>query len=321
MILPSRAVSSQAMRSGSLLVAIMMIAGTARAAKWSGCPPGDYARSQAECITEQMSPDVIDKLYRLALSTVEGKLDPDHVPSDFLYIAEEAGEAARLKGPNPLMEMANSSDVSKLVFAARAITTFVAAVHDGDSHRDRFDSKGDAKLSADAQRILREPCKHLAAHENRFIRTDGERCLSEIAPRPRLPPPADLSDFRAVPVSAGGGLRAASTDGRGTDALGLPTPTRAAAYRDRCDKGDGKGCHLLAELNRFERFGPGRTYPKNLPRAVELYQRGCDLGFDMSCSELAGMLRDGKGIPRDAARAAALDRRACKLNHKASCAK
>jgi TPR repeat protein len=311
------------MRSGSLLLAIMMMAGTARAAKWSGCPPGDYARSQAECITEQMSPDVIDKLYRLALSTVDGKLDPDHVPSDFLYIAEEAGEAARLKGPNPLIEMANSSDVSKLTFAAPAIARFVEAVHDGYSHRARFDLKGDAKLYADAQRILREPCKRLAARENRFIRTEGERCLRELDP-PVLPPSsygsADVAEaIQGLTRGAGqpgrGGLRA--TD----DTLGLATPGGAAAYRDRCDKGDGKGCYLLAELNRFGRFGPGRTYPQNLPRAVELYQRGCDLGFDVSCSELAGMLRAGKGIPRDAARAAALDRRSCKLNHKASCAK
>src|SRR4051812_12573391 len=103
------------MRSGWLLLAVTMIAGTPRAAKWGGCPPGDYARSRAECITEQMSPDAIDKLYRLALSTVDGKLDPDHAPSDFLYIAEEAGEAARLKGPKPLIEMANSNDVSKVV--------------------------------------------------------------------------------------------------------------------------------------------------------------------------------------------------------------
>ena len=314
------------MRSGSLLIAIMMIAGTARAAKWGGCPPGDYARSQAECITEQMSPDVIDKLYRLALSTADGKLDPDHVPSDFLYIAEEAGEAARLKGPKPLIEMASSSDVSKLVFAAPALARFVEAVRDGYSHRARFDSKGDAKLYADTKPSLRAVCKQLAARDERSVRVEGQRCLRELDP-PVWPASFGNADapeaMQALRDATGGGVRTPGGGGlRGTgDTLGLATPAGAAAYRDRCDKGDAKGCYLLAELNRFERFGPGRTYPQNLPRAVELYQRGCDLGFAMSCSELAGMLRAGKGIRPDAARAAALDRRACKLNPKVSCAK
>jgi TPR repeat protein len=63
------------------------------------------------------------------------------------------------------------------------------------------------------------------------------------------------------------------------------------------------------------------AYPKNLPRAVELYGRGCDLGFATSCSELAGMLRAGKEVSRDSAHAASLDRQACKLGRKASCAK
>ena len=200
------------MRSGSLILAIMMIAGSASAAL--DCPTGDDVRSQAECVHDQMSPDVIDKLYRLALSTVNGKLDPGEVPADFLYVAEEAGEAARRKSPKPLVEMASSRDISKLVFAARAITTFVDAVRHGWSHKNRFDDNGDAKLFADAKPALRAPCKRLAAHDNKFLSDEGKRCLSAIDPTPGPPPigglnDVDFSGVGAVPVSSGrGGLRA-----------------------------------------------------------------------------------------------------------------
>jgi hypothetical protein len=300
------------------LVVVTMLAGSARAA--TDCQAEGDVRSQAECIHDALAPDVITKLYRLALSTVRGRLDTRNPPADFLYIAEEAGEAARRKDPKPLVEMAASDDPSSLVFAARAITTFLAAAQDGTSHRYRFAGKGDARVFADAKPTLRAPCKRLAAHADGFLRAEGERCLGELD-QPRLPPLSGrLGDDLGPPVtgvdvaSGRGGLRAAGS-------VGLPMPEAAGSYRDRCDKGDGKGCHLFADLNRFERFGPGRTYPQNLPRAVELYQRGCDLGFAMSCAELAGMLRAGKGVPRDAARAAALDRRACKLNHRPSCPK
>ena len=305
------------MLGGSLLLALM-VAGSAQAAS-GDCPREDGVRRQAECIHDAMSPDVIGKLYRLALSTMRGKSDLQDPPGDFRYIAEEAGEAARRKGPKPLVEMAKSKDVRKLAFAARAMTAFLDAILDGRSHRDRFANKGDAKRLADARKRLRAPCKRLAGHDNEFLRDEGRRCLD------RLDVPFTMDLFRGgdldtgmtlsdlVSSSGGGGLRATS------GAVGLATPEASSSYRARCDQGEGQGCYLLAELNRFERFGPNHTYPKNLPRAVELYQRGCDLGFAMSCSDLAGMLRDGEEIPRDRARAAALDRQACKLGRKASC--
>lgn len=206
-----------------MLAVMMTSAGSARAA--ADCPAGGDVRSQAECIDDQMSPDVIDKLYRLALSTVEGKLDPDHVPSDFIYIAEEAGETARRKGPKPLVEMASSTDVSKLVFTAHAITAFVDAVRDGYSHRAKFDGKGDAKLFASAKRVLPASCKRLAAHDNRFIRDEGERCLREINPVRPVPSSwfekPDLTGVEAVPLSSGRGGLHGSPEGA-IDAGGGP---------------------------------------------------------------------------------------------------
>lgn len=215
------------MRSGSLLLAIMLIAGPARAAGWGGCPPGDYATSQAECITDQMAPDVIDKLYRLALTTVDGKLDPNNVPSDFLYIAEEAGEAARLKSLKPLFEMANSGDVSKIVFAARAITTFLDAVQHGWSHRNRFDEKKDAKLFANAKRILPPLCKQFAARENKLVETEGERCLDRLAPPRSLPQPEEPPAFPVHTIGDGtGGLL-------GISSFRPSNPKRKAGAKDQ----------------------------------------------------------------------------------------
>ena len=145
-------------------------------------------RDRADSIGDHLPPDAIDKLYRLALSTVHGEFDPDEAPADFIYIAEEAGEAARRTGPKPLVEMAGSDDVSQVVFAARAITAFVDAVRHGESHGDRFDGKGDAKLYAEAKRVLREPCKRLATHDKSFVRGEGARCLTQIDPaRPEHP--------------------------------------------------------------------------------------------------------------------------------------
>jgi hypothetical protein len=188
------------MRSGWLLLAMTMIAGGARAAQ--DCATVTYLRSRAECIDDQMSPDVIDRLYQLALSTVHGKFDPDHLPEDFVYIAEEAGEAARrIKNPKPLVEMASSDEVTKVVFAARAITAFVDAVQDGFSHRPQLDDKGDTKQFAAAKPTLRAPCKRLAAHDNRLVREEGERCLKEIDRTPG-PDPSRLFPANADEVEA-----------------------------------------------------------------------------------------------------------------------
>jgi len=207
------------MRWGSPLLAMivtMMVGGGARAA--ADCPAGDDVRSTAECIHDQMSPKVIDKLYRLALSTVKGKLDPDDVPADFLYVAEEAGEAARRPGhgsdAKPLVAMASSNDAGKLAFAARAITAYVDAVRHGTSHRQRFDGE-DAKLYADAKQVLSAPCRRLAARDERFLRAEGERCLSAFKPVPRLPVDgleAELGGLRGVDLRVGapGGLRAST---------------------------------------------------------------------------------------------------------------
>jgi hypothetical protein len=227
------------MRSGPLLVATMMLAGGARAT--ADCPAGGDVLRQAECVHDQMSPDVIDKLYRLALSTVHGKLDTGHA-SDFIYVAEEAGEAARRKGPKPLLEMARSHELSKVFFAAHAITAYLNAAQHGYSHRDRYRDDGDAKLYAEAKRVVRAPCKRFAANEDMPIRVEGDGCLRQInQPRSDLHslfngPPPDMSDVRAVPLSAGGGSLSGSPEGA-IDAHG-PTSREARASKAASKKRD-----------------------------------------------------------------------------------
>jgi hypothetical protein len=220
------------MRSGPLLLALMMIAGGARAA--ADCPVGGNVRSQAECLHDQLSPDVIGKLYRLALSTVHGKLDTGHA-SDFIYIAEEAGEAARRKGPRPLLFMASSHELSKVFFAAHAITAFLNAAHHGYSHRDRYRDDGDAKLYAEAKQIVRAPCKRLAAHEDASISAEGDGCLRQIDQPPldwysaATGPPPDMGNIRAIPLSAGGGGLRGSPEG--AIHAGGPTPREVRASK------------------------------------------------------------------------------------------
>ena len=204
-----------------LVLAIVMVAGSARAA--DDCQDGGSVRSQAECVADQMSPDVIDKLYGLALSTLPEEFDPDHhLPPDFSHIAQEAGEAARRTGPKPLVEMASSHDLRKLAFTAHAIWVFVRSVHHGYSHRQPFDEQGDAKV-AEAKPTLLTPCKRLAAHHSSFISGEGDRCLREIEEvHPPVPAPASESESEVeaivgrgscIHVGCPGGLRATDLDG------------------------------------------------------------------------------------------------------------
>jgi TPR repeat protein len=304
------------MRIGTIVIASLW-AGSGLAAE-PDCSREDV-RHQAECLTDASPPGVIARLYQLAVASLHGKPAAGDFPEDFLYIAEEAGEAARRQGLKPLVQMTASTELAQLAFSGRAITAYLDSVEHGYSHNHRFGDKGDEKLFAEAKTGLAAPCKRLAKHQDKAVQEEGRRCL-QVVERPNLPAisVADLDkEFAGVGEPTGGGSLGGIRAGGG--GLGLPVPEAEGSYRRRCDDRDGKGCHLLAELNRFERFGPGRTHPKDLTRAVELYQRGCDLGFAQSCHALATMLRQGKEVAADPARASTLDKRACSLGFKKAC--
>jgi hypothetical protein len=303
-----------------VLLSVLMCGGTSPAIA-DTCRAEDGVRLQAECIHGKLAPDVFSQLYKLALAVLPAEAEIRVLPRDFFYVAEEAGEAARRKGTKMLVKMASSEDFREAAFAARAITAFVDAVRDGSSHLDRFGGKGDAQLLERSKRELRPLCRRLVHHRNDEVRGEGQRCLMSIDPPNWFGGGQDVGVDENKAFGSGGLKVSGTGSPKSSSHVGLPTPEAAASYRRDCDKGKGKGCYLLAQLNRFERFGPGQTYPKDIKRAVELYGRGCDVGFAESCAELAEMYRAGEEVPRNPARAASLDRQACKLGRKPSCRK
>ncbi len=90
-------------------------------------------------------------------------------------------------------------------------------------------------------------------------------------------------------------------------ASGPDRPARlkvADALDDRaCAGGDGYGCYRVAQ--RIEtRLGGSRT------AAIPTYERACELGMRVVCTDLAAMYEKGEGVAADPAKAAQLAARA-----------
>jgi TPR repeat protein len=60
-------------------------------------------------------------------------------------------------------------------------------------------------------------------------------------------------------------------------------------------------------------------YPRDLLRAAVEYQRGCDWGNGLACSNLGDAYEYGNGVPRDLSRAAVLYERACRVGKALGC--
>jgi hypothetical protein len=188
------------------------------AARAGDCDHQEDVRQQAECIHDRLMPDGIMQLLRLALSTTDGHAADAPASNDFLYIAEEAGEAARRTGLQPVIDLVTAKDIRKVLFAARAIGAFLDAVEHGYSHNRRFDGKGDPELFAKARKVLRGPCDRLAKHKSSMVQTEGKRCLGAInrdqaaAMGKLLSEPATFQGIGPVPVGGSGsnlrGIRA-----------------------------------------------------------------------------------------------------------------
>ena len=90
------------------------------------------------------------------------------------------------------------------------------------------------------------------------------------------------------------------------------TAAKAAAAKvadltTRCDKKKhGASCTALGELMQA-----GRGVTRDLPRAVTLFLKACDLKDGLGCVRLGEMYQSGRGIPPDEDRAAALFLKAC----------
>jgi TPR repeat protein len=97
-----------------------------------------------------------------------------------------------------------------------------------------------------------------------------------------------------------------------------PPELRARLETERaCLAGDpGEPCY---EAGRCFYFGRN-AFPRDRVRAVEAYQRGCNLGDSRACNNLGDALAYGEGIERDIARSAVTFERACHLGEELGCA-
>jgi TPR repeat protein/membrane associated rhomboid family serine protease len=114
------------------------------------------------------------------------------------------------------------------------------------------------------------------------------------------------------------GCRAGS--GASCTALGLtlvgPAGGAAAArpLAMACELGDAEGCRLWGML-----LDAGQGVPRDVPRAMVAYERGCDGRDAFACLRLANAVHQGRGIARDPKRAAALALESCDLGEPRGC--
>jgi TPR repeat protein len=83
-----------------------------------------------------------------------------------------------------------------------------------------------------------------------------------------------------------------------------------------CLAGSAEDCATLGQL-----YYAGRDpYPRDRARSAVEYQRGCDLGSTVACSNLGDAYEYGEAVVRDLAHAAALYERACHAGSALGCA-
>jgi len=81
-----------------------------------------------------------------------------------------------------------------------------------------------------------------------------------------------------------------------------------------CERGAAMACNNFAwELER------GKGVPRDLRRAVSLYQKACDAGLMLACQNLAVMRAMGRGTARDTRQAATLFKKSCDSGSASAC--
>ncbi len=86
-------------------------------------------------------------------------------------------------------------------------------------------------------------------------------------------------------------------------------------FQRACDADLGWGCASLASSLRRD----AATQPDLAPRALELHERACSLGFLRSCRDAGSTLLNGDGVPRDAPRGLERVRGACASGARDAC--
>jgi hypothetical protein len=111
------------------------------------------------------------------------------------------------------------------------------------------------------------------------------------------------------------GLRWLAEDRREQSVKDGPAFHKRLEDEHSCLTGSAEHCMELGQ-----EFSVGRgLYPKDLVRSGVEYQRGCDLGNGLACSNLGDAYEYGNGVPRDLSRAATLYERACRLGQALGC--
>ena len=82
----------------------------------------------------------------------------------------------------------------------------------------------------------------------------------------------------------------------------------------RCTAGVQRACGDLADL-----YVAGRGVPKDVPRAVVLYEQACAGGVTSACFSAAALFESGEGIPKNPRRAASAYRQGCAAGDRYAC--
>jgi len=118
-----------------------------------------------------------------------------------------------------------------------------------------------------------------------------------------------------VALACVAGLRWLSEDRREQSAKDGPALHKRLEVEHACLTGAADQCMQLGQD-----FYAGRPpYPRDLARSAVEYQRGCDWGSGLACSNLGDAYEYGNGVPRELSRAAALYERACRLGMALGC--
>jgi TPR repeat protein len=111
------------------------------------------------------------------------------------------------------------------------------------------------------------------------------------------------------------GLRWLAT--AGSDPPRKDAPALRQRFEDQhgCLTGSADTCMQLG-LAFYAGTAP---FPRDLPRSAAAYQRGCDLGDGLACSNLGDAYEYGLGVPRELPRAAGFYDRACRVGTGLGC--
>jgi TPR repeat protein len=87
-----------------------------------------------------------------------------------------------------------------------------------------------------------------------------------------------------------------------------------AACEAKCATKDPRSCYALARI-----LDDGTGVPRDIGRAVTLYQSACEGGVPEACSSLGALYAEGDGVMRDDAKAVELYQRSCNHGYARAC--